>query len=1041
MFSKYNWLLILFLPFLVASCTPQIGEQPPESANIELGVTKCMSKSAQDLKAFFTAEVSDGDLMRAWSCIEAAFYQFDKYVVGKDKSRYTSQEIVDFIETNFFEDDSSTGKIHKELQVEVMKLKQIFVGGSLNYITRDELKKSQAFMRQISEMTVKINPYMKIIAMNWNPVIESARNADLELFEKSNVAVQLFAKELAEVIRKNESQYKLTDVIGLVEEFQKFFKEEWTWIEDLNKIVPAAQKLKKSLAGGDENTITNREWPPVLTLTARGYYQFLRYHYFIKTTPQTGGGVRLVYLARTLEDIFSIFQELLIQKDSGVILQSELYEILKAFEQAWPDLKVSEKLISEVMKIKQVLVGGSTENWTAVDFETARLKVPELRRIVENFLTYYSVYAFDWEPESEGSDRSRKYFEEARSRLYVVGQDLSRFLQGSYSFQDLLSLFEEIESLYPPKNNSNLDSAQVSRGWIKSIKKYESLVFEINKLLFNRNDTVIEEKSWTILIPLVARFYSIYQFYDYFLVDKSFKKSEPLMDLGTLVDHGIVFMTDLLKASPQARLSEKDIVGVLLAVQKAGFLPESLSEKTLQNLTQAALQHFLFDPERRLKGEKNQYFSTDQLSLLRAEFRNWMLTQVKLNEIFNGDSDLGYLPTELLKKLKEQIVQLNEDQKVLKLGLQEVSTLLDATVSQTHDVEDQLQISNKVEWQYKLNSLFNANLHRFLSRLIIRSFSNEKTLTKVEVCDAERMFQLLIGVFRELDIFDPSEGFIGSRFLEANMFMIRANGDKFVDFYELGELAGVLLSGLKVNSKLESSVRKICPIYKDKEGKEFIIFRCLSEHHYVAVRKYMAHMPEFKSYVEKLAAKDPPPKSENEFVGVASRPGFGEWNAVFKAIMKATGWKSNSGYGSITQESVYLSGIVYYPFIINYLEYVYARYDSTKNGALQVFEAQKAFPVFRGLLKDLAQDQIDSGTIKESDLWAVFTYVLKYKEQPNADNLGNIARWLWWKSQPSKWDLWVTRTEMSVILGYISEKAGSDDSGDDEPDENMCRLQ
>ncbi|MFN8847247.1 MAG: hypothetical protein ACK5V3_06110 [Bdellovibrionales bacterium] len=1034
---KINWLVPMALPFVLASCTPEIGEQPPEPANIELGVTKCMSKSAQDLKAFFSAEVSDGDLMRAWSCVEAAFNQFDKYVVGKDKDRYTSQEIVDFIETNFFENDGSTGGIHKELQVEVMKLKQIFVGGSREFVTREELKKSQVFMRQISEMTVKVNPFMKIIIMNWNPVIESGRNADLELFEKSNLVFQLFAKELAEVIQKHDSKYQLTDVVGLIEEFQKFFKEEWLWIEDIKKIIPAAQKLKKSLAGGDENTITNREWPPVLTLTARGYYQYLRYHYFIKTTPQTGGGIRLVYLARTLEDVFSILQDLLIQKDSGVILKSELFETLEAFEQVWPELKFSEKLVSEVMKIKQLLVGGSAENWTARDFETARLKVPELRRIVENFLTYYSVYAFDWEPEVEGTDRARKYFEEARSRLYVVGQDLSRFLQGSYSFQDLLALAEEIESLYPPKNNDN----QNQKALTQSIKKYEALFFEINKLLFNRNDTVVEEKSWTILIPLIARTYSLFQFYDYFLLDQSFKKSQPLLDLGTLVDHGIVFMTDLLKSSPNARLSDEEIVRVLLAVQKTSLLPEKLSENTFRSVTKAVLQHFLFDPERRLKGEKNQHFSTDQLGLLRAEFRNWMLTQVKLNELFSNDSELEFLPNELLKKLKDQIVQLNEDQSVLKLGLQEVFNLLDASVSQTHDAEDQLQISNKVDWKYKLNSVFNANLNRFLSRLIIRSFSSEKTLTKIETCDAEKMFQLLIGLFRELNIFDPAEGFIGSRFLEANMFMLRANGDKYVDFFELGELAGVLLSGLKVNSKLESSVRKVCPVYKDKDGKEFIVFRCLSEHHYVAVRKYMAHMPEFKNFVERLAAKDPPVKSDNEFIGVASRPGFVEWNAIFKAVMKATGWKSNSGYGSINQESVYLSGIVYYPFVINYLEYVFARFDATKNAALQVFEAQRAFPVFRGLLKDLAQKEIDSGTIKESDLWAVFTYVLKYKEQPSADGLGNIARWLWWRSQPSRWDLWVTRAEMSVILGYISEKAGKDeDSSDEKPEENVCRL-
>lgn len=1036
MFSKRRLLTLSLMALFTSSCSLEIGEQPPEPNNIELGATKCLSKSASDLKAFFTAEVSDQDLARAWSCIESAFYQFDKYVVGQDKNRYTSEEVVNFLEKNFFEDSASNQKIHKELQIEFMKLKQIFVGGSRDFVTREELKQSQAFIRQISQMTVQLNPFMKIVAMNWKPNLEVGRNADLELFEKSNLATQLFAKQLSGIIKVHQSSYQLTDVVRLIKELQKFFSEDWAWIEDVEKLLPSAQKLKKTLAGGLEDTITNQEWPPVLTLGARGYYQYLRYHYFIKTTSQTGGGIRLVYVARTLEDVFSILQELLVQKETGLISQSELYEILKSFELVWPELKVSETLIAEVMKVKQVLVGGSFDNWTAKDFETARLKVPELRRMVENFLTYYSLYAFEWEPEAEGSERARKYFDEARSRLYVVAQDLSRFLQSSYSFQDLKSLIQEIEKLYPPKPSENNTEKTSTQSWSTLMAKYDSLVLEINKLLFNRNDTVIEEKSWTILVPLLARSYSIYQFYDYFLVDKSFKKTQALEDWGSLVDHAVVFMTDFLKSSPQARISDEELTRIVMAAQKAGLLPQGLTEDSVRKLIAAVLQHFLFDPERRLKGEKNNHFSTDQLSLLRQEFRNWMLTQKALNQIFKDEVDLELAPHELLKQIKDVVQQTNDDV-VLKLGLSEVFNLLDAPVSQTHDPEDQLQISNRTEWKYKLNSVFMANLNRFLSRLLIRSFSTEKTLTRIEECDAQRVFDLVVGSFRELGVFDPSPTFISSRFLEANIFMIRANGDKFVDSFELAELLAVLFSGLTVNDKLEASIRKVCPILKDERGREFITFRCLSEHHYVAVRKYMPHMPEFKKYVEKLAAKDPV-TSSNEFMSASSRPGFVDWNIVFRAIFKSTGWKPNRGYGNATQESVYISDILYYPFVVNYLEYVFARFDTTKNGAIQVFEARRAFPVFKPLLRDLAKEQLDSGSIKESDLLAVFTYILKYKEQPSGSNIGDIARWLWWKTQPDRWDLWTTRTEMSLILGYIAEKANENSSEDGS--ENVCRA-
>jgi len=1037
MFFKYSGAVKSFFgvaALLLASCTPKIGEQPPDPTNIELGATKCLSKAATDLKSFFDATVTDQNLVTAWRCIEAAFVQFDKYVVGQDRDRYTSQEMVTFLEKNFFENDSSSSTIHKELQLELMKLKQVFIGGSVDSITRDELKKSQTFLREISEMTVAINPYMKIIMLKWRPDLNSSRDNDLAAFEKSNLAAQVFAKKLSVIMKSNTSIYKISDALKLFEEFEVFFKDDWAWIEDLQKLLPAAKKLKKVLAGGNEEMISNLEWPPVLTLGIRGFYQYLRYHYFIKSTADSGAGIRLVYIARTLEDIFSIFQDLLTEKEGGTVSQAELFEILKAFEQAWIELKVSPELLSEIMKIKRLLIGGSSDAWTATDFENARLKIPELRRIVENFLSYYNIYAFEWDSEEDTAERSRKLFEEARSRLYIVGQDISRFFQGSYSFQDMVSLVKEYEKLYPPQ--TSYISAFRQRVFSSSketisdkLKSYEPLFIEFNKIMFERSDTVIEEKNWVVFVPIVARLYSLYQYYDYFIVDKSIQQTQSLLDLGTLFDSSIIVAQDLLQSKKGNRFTQAEVQHLVSGIRDAGFITKGLTEKSIQDLSHAALQYLLFDPERRLKGEKNQNLSADQLTILKNEVKNWLLTQVSINEIFNDRNDVFFEPAELLQKLNQKMASLN-DKPQLKQGLQEVYSLLNSAVTQTLDPEKQLQISNKVAWKYGLSAVFSANVNRFLSRLLVRSFSTDPGLAQVSECDAESGFQLLVSVFRDLEIFNPSPSFVTSRFLEANIFMPRANGDKFLDVLELGELLGVVFSGLKVSDKLEQSLRSVCPISVGKDKKEFTSFRCLSEHHYVAVRKYMGQLPEFKKYVEKLAAKDPI-ANLNDFTEISQRPGFADWNIVFRAALKATGWIPNDGYEGASRESVYFADMIYYPFIIHYLEFVYGRFDATKNGALQVPEAKRAFPIFKPLLKDLAQEQIDSGTIKESELLAVFTYILKYKEQPSASSVTNIYRWLTWRGSSDSWDLWVTRTEMSQILGYIADQ--TKEQSDTEP--------
>lgn len=1026
MFFKKSLLAVAFLNvFLLVACDVKIGEKPPEPAEVGLGVTKCLSKSVDDLRLFFTAEVNDRDLAAAWTCVEAAFFQFDKYVVGQDRNRYTSQEIVNFLQKNFFENQNRS-EITPALQKELMKLKQIFVGGSADFVTRDELKKSQSFIRNISQMTVELNPYMRIIIMNWVPNLNQGQTEDLAFFEVSNLAAQTFIKKLALIIKGNASEYRISDALKLVKEVESFFGEDWAWVDELQDLLPVVQKLKKSLAGGQEDLINNLEWPPVLTLGVRGYYQYLRYSYFIKTAHETGGGVRLVFIARTMEDIFSTFQELLVEKEGGAIAQNELFEILKAFEQVWPDLKVSNALLDEVMKIKQVLIGGDSKEFTAGDFENARLKVPELKRIVENFLTYYSVYSFEWDPESDGVDRSRKLFDEARNHLYKVGQDISHFLQGSYSFEDLLRLVDEVEKLYPSNRFRTYSSRKVlsdnssMETLANGLRKYEPFVKEANRVLFGRNDTTIEEKNWVVVLPMVVRFYSIYQYFDYFIVDKNLDESQPLKDLSVLLDHSFVLIEEALGLKSEKYFTDDELSSLIIAAVKAEFLPKNLSKKTIQDAIQAIVQNILFDPIRRLNGEVNRFFSSEQIKILKVEFKSWLETQLVLNRLFNDDSNLSFSPEELINKISSEKAKVKDNDGLLQ-GLNEVEAVLDSKISHTLDSESQLQISNLHSWVYYKNAVFQLNMNRLLTRILLRSFSTEVGFARLTECDAKTGFSLLIGIFRDLDIFNPSDAFIGARFLEANIFMPRGDGDSYLNYFEMTELIGVIFSGLNVNDKLEKSLRNVCPAYKDKNGYEFTTYKCLSEHHYVAVRKYMTQLPGFKSFVDKLALKDKPPKDGNEFNVTANGSGYAEWNIIFRSAFKATGWKSNDGYGSVNQESVYISDMIFYPFIVHYLEYIYARFDSTKNGALQDFEARKAFPIFRPLLKSLAQDQINSGIIKESDLLAVFTYILKYKEQPS---LGSIFQWLRWKRQES-WDLWVTRSEMSQILGYIADQVSN----------------
>ncbi len=878
----FKMVLTLAAVTVVGGCVPEWGEKPPDDEGLQLASTQCLSRAATQLKGFFEAEATPESLREAWACVELAFLQFEKYVHGRNEEHYTSQEIVDFLKKNFFTDSElEKHQITPQLQVELMRIKQIFVGGNVDYVTREELRNSPVVFRRLRDLSIQINPYMKIIMMSWKPNLRLQGSDDLEEFEVSNLALQEFVKNIADLIKVNESQYKLDYVVNLIREFEKFFGEEWDWVKDLEKFLPGARKLKVTLAGGGEDHITNLEWTPVLTLGARGYYQYLRYYYFIQNTHETGSGIGMVYIARTLEDSFSIFRDMLVNKKAGFISRREIYELLKAFEGVWEDLRVSEPLILEFMKIKQLLIGGSVESFTVADFEQARLDVPKYRKIIEGILPYYRIFIFDWEYDFYTPEKAREIFTESRVRLLEVLKDISSLLKNSYSYHELLSILQEVGHLYPSEDGESLYEA---------FNKFEPLFIEANRLLFGQENSVVNKEAWSKLLPLVGKFYSLYQYYDYFMEGKTLRATRALTDLGEVVDGGVQLFHDILTLKEGGHFSQAELVQLSLTLSKADIFPATIQESTYQGLWTLALQHLLFDPEKRQAGQKNEKLGRDQLRSLQGKFTNWQLTQIALNNVFKNDPNLSLEPNELLRTLHGLIYQTDLGP-VVKDGLKEVFDLLKVETSQTLDSKNRLEVSNRKNWRYKLNGAFQANLSRALSRLLIEAFSNEKGLHRVDRCDTHLAFELINPLLKDLDLFDLDIGFIDSRFLEANIFMIRGNGDHYLDKFELAEITTVISSGLVVHKDLEGSLKKNCRIYQDTEGKDFVTFNCLSEHHYLAVRKYMDNLPEFKAFVEKIAAQDKGRTHGSD--EVATLAGYPKWRNVFRATMKATGWKSN----------------------------------------------------------------------------------------------------------------------------------------------------
>lgn len=987
-----NLIALLLAATLLASCDSKVGEEPPPPESQEFGGTQCLSEAKPVAKAFVVGDANDADLQAAWNCVSSAVEKFKRYVRGNTADRYTAQELATFLEKNFL-DPKEKAVITPQLQVEFMKLKQVFVGGSRDYLTRAELEKVILLMGSLKSITLRLNPYMKVISLNWAVSELPGVQSEIRHFEEANTELQNAAKTLATLIEKNGKGYDLSDFPVLMRELSYLFKESWGFPEVIETYMPIVKKVKKALAGGSENTITPNEWRRFTILGARGYVQFLRYHYFIKSVPETGTGYRLSYLARTVEDVLSVFQDLVAEKPEGIVSRVEIFDLLRTLEIVWPEFKISSGLVFEGMKIKQLFFGGSIDSLTTMDFETARLKVSRIKTLVERFLPYYSIYGREWDPTLDGPEEAQKLFMESQFVLEATAREAGALFEGSYDLNDLNNLVREIEALYPPKEGSQL-AAQV--------RSYLPLVIDVKNMVLGGNDSSLRKANWSVLLGFGARVYSDYLYYDYFMAGQSFQRPEILGYLSVFANQSLNILRDLIQVKKETQVTRSELSKIFEHLIRLEILPKQINAQSVDPLLNVILNNFLVHPEVRLAGGLPDALTLSAVEVARREFQIWLDTELMLAQLA-GDwrPDQGIRAADLLRHLKRTQANLERGQAPLQAGMIELILSVESSVPMTVDERGFVVISNKFEQAYTFRSLRVLNRNRAMARLLIRSFAGSlDRINKFEgasLPEVEVAFKGLRPVFVEMGLLDPkNETFASSRFREANIFVPHSDGNSLASQAEITDLIGMIWSGVGINSLLrEQLVERCFGRNETVTDNSLVSLSCARAAYKDSMPTIMSATPEYVRFM-RAASKD-------------------DWAYYMNNVFMAAGYVPND------KNLARMGDIALTPHVIQYVEMIFSRFDRNKDGIISTAESIKAFPSFKGLLRELAKDQLESGKIREGDLLDVFTFILRYGKPPTT--IVEQARFLFkWKGKRDNWDVWADRIQLAQILGYIAEQ-------------------
>lgn len=981
---------------LIVSCELPLNELPPEPQPFVIdlgGSTACLSSVVPVIETFFEGEAKDAQVSAAWDCLGQSILKFEEFVQGRYQDRFTARELAHFLEQYFLEEGS---RVPDVLLTEVFRIKQLFVGGAIDSITRAEMKNLTAVIGDLKKITLEINPYMKVYTFKWTysrSGNEIQRERDINFFQQANYAIQQAAKDLAVVIGRNGMPYQLDNIVLLLYEVQKFNGSSWTWIPSVEKAMPLVKKLKSTLTGGDEANIAPSEWNRFALLSGRGFIQYLRYYYFIKDAEISNGGIELAYFMSSIDDLFSYIGDMVDGKPGQTLHRSEVLEIFEALDELVPSLKIREEFLIESMKLKVVFFGGGSEVFVKQDFENARLKIKTFQDLTAAFLRYSKVYTMSWKPNEMSPGEARAYLNRATENLIEVGITLGRTMEGAYDLRDLVRLAEEIDYL-----------SQSDDG--KSLKEYAQqfvpVVISLKNILFNDNSPIVGKwvnpnrlpsDDWSLFLQLAAHAYGRYLDYDYFLKDRKITEGRGLYFFDGFVDRSVVAINFLIDQKPKKEIAYNELHQLLKTLKDGDFLPAGISLNSWDKLVRILMERVLLPPKDRLSGAIPKGLSKVATKELLSEFRIWAENQNHLEVIYKG------VPIGVGKPGTKIVQDLNSF--VETEALRELKWIYSNPLALSLDAIGRMYLG-RPPLNYRKETSTMINLIRLGVRTMIRSYAMSldriKDYSGITEAEAEELFKDVRPIVIEMEMISPeNHKFAKNRFRDANLFTAVGNGDELVNFKEGVNLFLLIFSGIKVDNLIFEKVERDCQIQKPSDQKLTwkVNADCVKRVYHSHIPNAFGSMPDFVEFHHSLDST--------------------RFDALFANLLKATDAKVD-GAGMVKVEDLGL-----YAHLVQYIEGLFQLYDSNGDGVLVTTEAMNAYPRYRALLAKV------SGLTKENELRGLFAWLLK-KGKPPTGLEGIYFKGVWCKMKEEEWKLSANREMLATILGFIAEAMASEES-------------
>ncbi|MCM2282860.1 MAG: hypothetical protein NDI61_13555 [Bdellovibrionaceae bacterium] len=637
--------------------------------------------------------------------------------------------------------------------------------------------------------------------------------------------------------------------------------------------------------------------------------------------------------------------------------------------------KISDGLLTEGMRLKQAILGGSLDKLTRAELDEADRVINTIRIESVKILPYMKVLTREAEP-----DRMRdtpEFVERAIAQLvgtsHVMGTLLGKSV-ASYRMTDIERLLKEFGKFYLK-----------SSGWDgpKSVVDQLPMIAAFKAFFIRPGGDSIAPDEWHSLISGAGRLYGMWLRYEYLVGTKPFERGDGLRQIVTIGKDLFLLLEGSIRAKEGAVIRFREIDGLLEQLYKFDSINPPFKEATARQLLRHLLQKAC-NPQS--NGQRGQVvgLSSPILEWLKRDFFGWAEIQDAWDQVSQNGGGAEKVP-QLRARFKDLRLVYADSAEEMRHILEQPQPL---SFTRLGTVKFGIPVQNLDLDRKSWSSL---NWKRLFIRVVVRGYAKDHGREKyigLKKTEFKAFYDDVFALATEMGILDPRNPDLwNSLFEESNIFMPSANGDDRLSFSEAMEIFSFALSSGQYSRPLYRDLRENCRNFEpDIFGLPTVDVHCYRRRFYTNFGTYYKLIPGWVQMVSSIAPDD-----------------YEDFQEVLEVAARRLGY---------TDAHLESSEIDKVSMLFHYIESLFTRFDVDRNNSFSVEESMAAYPLLKPVLKEL------SGFKDEKDLTALFTYIVKYGESPDS-NIWQGLKFVWWRSNRSRWKYDADRAQILKVIANL----------------------